>query len=79
MVNPYVDMPPGHASVRLAHAHLAWLRELQLWQMAAWYHVVLASISLMSLSWTVPVPEQPLTVTERMAALSMTVVVGGRD
>lgn len=79
MVNPYVDMLPGPASVRLARARLAWLSELQLWQLAAWHHVAVVSIGLMSLSWMVPPPEQPPTVAERMAARSMTVVVGGRD
>ena len=78
MTNPYFDLPPPAASTRLAHAHVAWLAELQQWQLAAWRRAALTTIGLMSLSWAMPPLPQPLTVAERMAALSLIVVTGGR-
>jgi hypothetical protein len=82
VTNPYIGMLPGQANVHITHAYayayLAWLWEVQQWQLAAWHQVALVSISLIGLSWE-PLPPQPLTVAERMAALSMKVVAGGRD
>ena len=79
MPNPYVDLLPHAAGARLARAHLAWLAELQQWQLVAWRRAALTTIGLMSLSWALPPPPQPLTVAERMAALALSVVAGGRD
>ena len=79
MPNPYVDLPPHAAGARLIRAHLAWLVEMQQWQLAAWHRAALTTMGLMSLTWVLPPPPQPMTVAERMAVLSMTVVAGGRN
>jgi hypothetical protein len=79
IANAYFDLPASEAGARLLDAHTTWLREMQQWQAAAWHHAALVYIGMLSLSWVLPAPPQPQTVSERIAALSMTVVAGGRD
>lgn len=79
MANPYIDLPASEAGARLLQAHTNWLRELQQSQAAAWRHALLAYLSMLSPRWAPPSAPQPPTVAKRMAALSMTVIAGGRD
>jgi hypothetical protein len=78
LANPYIDMQPGPAGIRLIQARMAWLMELQQWQLAAWRHAVLTSTGFVSLTWALPPQPQPPTVAERMASRSMWVIAGGK-